>query len=246
MRLRGLSELVRGITQLIFPNTCLICDVAEVDCSKFRHGLCSNCLQDVSPNGDLACPRCAMTVGPHTDVSRGCSVCRGVSLGFDRAIRLGPYEGRLRDAVLRIKSGSGEGLAEILGRVLWERVSERLTTTRFDIVVPVPLHWRRRLARGYNQSAALGKELAVGLGVEFAPNLLMRVRHTPQQIQPSAAARKENVRGAFRIKRHASLADRAVLLVDDVLTTGSTAGEAARTLREAGARQVIVAVLARR
>jgi len=102
------------------------------------------------------------------------------------------------------------------------------------------------LARGYNQSAALGKELAAGLAVEFAPTLLMRVRHTPQQIQPSAAARKENVRGAFRTKRRASLADRAVLLVDDVLTTGSTACEAARTLREAGARQVIVAVLARR
>jgi ComF family protein len=246
MRLRGLSELVRGITQLIFPNACLICDAAEVDCTKFRHGLCSNCFREVSPADDHACPRCAMTVGPHTDVSRGCSVCRGESLGFDRAIRLGSYEGRLRDAVLRIKSGSGEGLAEMLGRVLWERVSERLTTTRFDLVVPVPLHWRRRLARGYNQSAALGKELAAGLAVEFAPTLLMRVRHTPQQIQPSAAARKENVRGAFRTKRRASLADRAVLLVDDVLTTGSTAGEAARTLREAGARQVIVAVLARR
>jgi ComF family protein len=237
MRLRGLSELVRGIAQLIFPNACLICDAPEVDCTKFRHGLCSVCLREVSPGDDCACPRCAMTIGPHTDVSRGCSVCRGESLGFESAIRLGSYDGRLRDAVLRMKSGPGEGLAEMLGRVFWERASERLRTAHVNLVAPVPLHWRRRLARGYNQAAAIGKELAVGLAVEFAPNLLMRVRHTPQQVQPSAAARKENVRGTFRIKRRASLVDRAVLLVDDVLTTGSTAGEAARTLREAGARR---------
>lgn len=246
MRLRGLSELVRGITQLIFPNACLICNAEEDDCTRFRHGLCSNCLREVSPVDDLACPRCAMTIGAHTDVSRGCSLCQGDSLGFDSAMRLGPYEGKLRDAVLRMKTGTGEGLAEMLGRVLVEKIAGRLVATRIDVVVPVPLHWRRRLTRGYNQAAALGRELAVGLMVEFTPNLLVRVRHTPQQLQPSAAARKENVRGAFRTKRRASLSGKTVLLVDDVLTTGSTVGEAARTLKNAGAKQVIVAVLARR
>jgi ComF family protein len=187
-----------------------------------------------------------MTVGPYTDLSSGCSECRGESLGFDGALRLGPYEGRLREAVLRVKSSLGEGLAEMLGRVLCERIGHRLKAEAVDVVVPVPLHWRRKLARGYNQAAAIGRELAQGLNVKFAPNWLKRVHYTPQHVQPSASARKENIRGAFRVKGHASLMDRAVLLVDDVLTTGSTAGEAARTLKAAGARRVLTAVLARR
>jgi ComF family protein len=145
-----------------------------------------------------------------------------------------------------MKDGKGEGLAEMLGRVFQDKKKEPLSIAKIDVVVPVPLHWRRRWTRGYNQSAALGREIAASLAVGFEPRLLVRVRHTPQQVQPSASARKENVRGAFRVKRYARLEGRTVLLVDDVLTTGSTAGEAARTLREAGAKKVILAVLARR
>src|SRR5204863_6890690 len=133
-----------------------------------------------------------------------------------------------------------------MGRVFWEAACAPLRSAGADVVVPVPLHWRRRWARGYNQAAAVGRELALGLGAKFAPELLRRVRHTPQQAQPSASARRENVRGAFRAASGARVAGRTVLLVDDVMTTGSTAGEAARTLREAGAKRVVAAILARR
>ncbi len=243
---RGLRQFVRGIAQLILPNTCLLCDQAESETAPFRHGLCNSCVRTVSPEEDLACPRCAMTIGPHTDESKGCSVCHGEPLGFESAIRLGPYEGKLREAILRLKSSAGEGLGEMLGRLLGERKAGKLIAARIDLVVPIPLHWRRRWMRGYNQAAAVGREVAQGLGVKFAPNILRRVRHTSQQVQPSRAARKENVRGAFEVVRRASFGTGTVLLVDDVMTTGSTAGEAARTIRAAGATQVMVAVLARR
>jgi len=152
----------------------------------------------------------------------------------------------LREAVLRMKSASGEGLAESLGRVFGEVARARLCDTGVEVAVPVPLHWRRWWARGYNQAEAVARELAGCLGVEFAPRALRRVRHTPQQVQPTASARAENVKGAFRVRARASLTGRGVLLVDDVMTTGSTAGEAARVLRAAGASRVVVAVLARR
>jgi ComF family protein len=246
MWLRGPSTLARGIAQLVFPNSCLICDVAEGDRPDFRHGLCNDCYRAVTTDAFLACPRCALTVGPHSEVTDGCAKCREESLGFEAAIRLGPYEGPLRSAVIRMKVGTGEALAEMMGRVFWEAACARLRTAGVDIVVPLPLHWRRFWSRGYNQAAAIGRELAEGLGVKFDAKLLRRVRHTPQQVQPSAAARRENVRGAFRTHRKASLGGRCVLLVDDVMTTGSTVGEAARTLRKSGAKQVMVAVLARR
>jgi len=145
-----------------------------------------------------------------------------------------------------MKSASGEGLAESIGRVFGEVALTRLRDAGVEVVVPVPLHWRRWWARGYNQSEAVARELAKSLGVAFAPRALKRVRHTPRQVQSTASARAENVKGAFRARVRASLAGRSVLLVDDVMTTGSTAGEAARVLRADGASRVVVAVLARR
>jgi ComF family protein len=145
-----------------------------------------------------------------------------------------------------MKASSGEGLAEVMGRVFWETAGHRLCGEGIGVVVPVPLHWRRRWARGYNQATAVAEELAHGLNVKVAPALLRRVRHTPQQVQPTASARRENVKGAFRVVKGAKLNDQTVLLVDDVMTTTSTATEAARTLRGAGAKRVIAAVLARK
>ena len=246
MWLRGLRELARGIAQLLLPNSCLICDTPEGERTDFRHGLCNDCHRAVTHDPRPACPRCAATVGPHADTSEGCATCRSLSLGFGGAVRLGPYEGPLRDAILRMKHSPGECLAEMMGRVFVETASPRWQTERIDRVVPVPLHWRRRWERGYNQSATVAREIATGLNVSYSPEVLRRIRYTPQQTQPSAAARRENVKGAFRAKSGASLAGVTVLLVDDVMTTGSTLAEAARTLRQAGAKRILAAVLARR
>lgn len=246
MWLRGLSELARGIAHLIFPNVCLICDKPETDGPAFRHGVCCDCHRALIEDPFTVCPRCAATAGPHSELTDGCGVCRSQSLGFDAALRLGPYDGRLRDAVLRMKSASGESLAEMLGRITAEQHGKAIQPAGVQVVVPVPLHWRRRWARGYNQAEAVARELAGVVGVTCEPRWLRRVKPTPQQAQPSAAARRENIRGAFRLGRRASLTGRTVLLVDDVMTTGSTAGEAARVLKAGGAAKVIVAILARR
>ncbi|MBA4062781.1 MAG: amidophosphoribosyltransferase [Isosphaera sp.] len=243
---RGLADFLSGVTRLLVPNACLVCDGPEGDRPDFRHGLCIDCHQAVTADPYPACPRCAATVGPHADAADGCPACRDRGFAFAAAVRLGPYDGKLRDAVLRTKAAAGEGLAEMLGRVLADAAGDRLRAEAPGLVVPVPLHWRRRWARGYNQAAAVARELAAGLGVPFAPGAIRRVRSSPQHGQPSAAARRENVKGAFAANPRASLAGRTILVVDDVMTTGATAAEAARVLRAAGAGRVVVAVLARR
>jgi len=240
------TELGRGIAQVIFPNACLLCDRAEVDRPNFRHGLCKVCYAGMCHDPHSSCPKCAASLGPHTETRAGCAACRGQPFAFDSAIRLGPYDNVLRDAVLRMKLVSGEGLAEQMGRVFWEAACEQLSNAGATIVIPVPLHWRRRCARGHNQAAGVARELAFGLGIEFARSAIHRVRNTPQQGQPSASARRENVKGAFRVRTGARITRSTVLLVDDVMTTGSTLSEAARTLKAAGAEKVVVAVLARR
>lgn len=243
---RSVTQFLRNSLNLIYPNSCLICDSGEVAYTPFRHGLCERCHVAVTVDPYPACPWCAQTVGPHTDTAEGCAECRGVALGFDRAFRLGPYAGPLRDAVLRTKALAGEGLADLLGRVFAEERCGTICSERVDLVTAVPLHWWRRWRRGYNQSEAVARELARGFGAPFAPRLLRRVRWTPQQVQPTREARRENVKGAFRARASARFVGQTVLVVDDVMTTGSTLGEVARVLKSAGAGRVVVAALARK
>jgi len=239
------AELARGIAQLLYPNACLLCESPETEAAPFRHGFCTDCHRSIISDPAEACPRCAATVGPHTDVTDGCYACRERTFAFRGAVRLGLYASPLKDAILRMKHAAGEPVAEMLARVFAE---ERVTPIRgqgIELVVQVPLHWRRRWVRGFNQAATLAEPLATELGAKFAPHVLRRVKPAPQHAQPSASARMENIRGAFVCPSPASLIGRSILLVDDVMTTGSTAGEASRTLKAAGATKVVVAVLAR-
>jgi ComF family protein len=152
----------------------------------------------------------------------------------------------LRDTILRLKHWNAEGLAECLGLLWAKRSREQLQNLNANVLIPIPLHWRRRITRGYNQSQALARTLASALGLPCRPRWLRRVRPTPpQSAQTSPTARKENMRGAFAARSGLDLQGKTILLVDDVMTTGSTAHEAARALRPARPAQIVVAVLAR-
>jgi ComF family protein len=191
------------------------------------------------------CPRCAASVGPHAVVEDGCTQCRGEHFHFEKVIRLGPYDGLLRELILRLKHSTGETLAELLGELWAEATESRTRDLAADLVIPVPLHWWRRFRRGYNQSEALAYSLARRLRLPCWPGWLHRIRHTAKQTLQAPNERKENIRGAFRARFRAGLRGKVVLLVDDVLTSGTTCSEAARALCAAGAARVIIAVLAR-
>jgi ComF family protein len=179
-------------------------------------------------------------------LSDGCPACRKERFAFEKVVRLGSFhDGIWKEVIHRLKHFTGDGLAEAVGD-LWASHSElRLRELGAQLVIPVPLHWRRRLRRGYNQSEPLAYSLALKLRLPCRPRLLQRIRATPDQKGQSAADRRANVKGAFQARPHAALVGKKVLLVDDVMTTGSTANEAARALRQAGAAPVIVAVLTR-
>jgi ComF family protein len=132
-----------------------------------------------------------------------------------------------------------------LARVLGELTARAIPREhRFDLIVPMPLHWRKRWSRGYNQSELLAKEIARRWGVPVA-NIVQRVKATAPQAGLSNSKRRLNVRAAFRIRKGSNIKGLRVLLIDDVVTTGSTASACASVLKRAGASHVAVAAVAR-
>ncbi len=239
---RHLTDLARGAGHLIWPPRCLVC---SADLGEQTVHFCDPCRTALTHDPGDKCPRCASLVGPYTDLSDGCGRCRGTTFHFASAVRLGLYDGVVRDVVLAMKHESGELLAARLGQLWAETRRSELLQGDPQIVVPVPLHWRRRVVRGYNQSDELAAALAGALGLPWRRRTLVRVRPTPHQsLTRSAAERWRNLDAGFRARP--GVAGLRVLLVDDVLTTGATAEAAAVALLAQGAAQVRVVVVAHR
>jgi ComF family protein len=242
-RLKHLGcEFLVGVRHLLYPGCCLLCG-QPLPASEAH--FCFDCRRDVFTDAHSTCPRCAGTIGPFAVVNGRCVGCRSEAFAFEQTLRLGPYDGLLREVILRLKNQRSESLAELLGESWAEQAAARFAALGLDAIVPVPLHWLRRWSRGYNQSAALCRGLARVLRLPCYPSWLRRIRHTPRQYTQTPSGRKLNVRGAFHARSRAVVPGCSVLLVDDVMTTGATVGEASKALLAAGAKRVVVAVLAR-
>lgn len=238
------KTLIAGLIDLIYPPVCLICETPLSE-SDQNEDFCAECRSALSADSFEHCPRCAATIGLHTDTTRGCLRCREEHFRFDGACRLGRYEGLLRQTILTLKYPGREAVAETLGRFWARQRQTQFQELTCDVVVPVPLHWLRRWTRGYNQAEAIAYGLARQLKLPCHPWVLWRQKATPFQYQQTRTGRREHMRGAFIARVPRRLRGSRVLLVDDVMTTGSTCNEAARALKAEGVREVFVAVLAR-
>lgn len=227
---------------LVFPPHCCFCR-ADLEQHVSQMLVCELCECELTEHGVVRCRRCG-AVGADSS-GETCQDCRRVKYWFDRVVSLGPYDGLLRSAVLRTKAASGDSVAATLGSLLAQRRREAIGTDVAQIVVPVPMHWTRRIRRGTNGVTVIAARLAKELRLPLAAGALSRRRNTRLQNGLLRQQRFANVRGAFRWTDRYDFRGAHVLLVDDILTTGATASEAARMLKRAGAVQVAAVVLAR-
>lgn len=168
-----------------------------------------------------------------------CGLCRRGLTGFDAAYAFGSYEGELRELIHLFKYSGIQTLARPLARMLLTALPRDRS---FDVITPMPLHWMKQWQRGFNQAELLAREVARVWNLPVQ-SLASRARATTAQAGLTAAKRRANVSGAFRAKSGA--AGKRILLVDDVLTTGATAGACARALKRAGAANVTCLTVAR-
>jgi len=198
--------------------------------------LCQGCRESLVSRPRTRCLRCAAAV-PENDRGPGCPACRKFPLRFDAAWTLADYQGALRTAVLRAKRTRGEPLALALGELVAEKLGKILEDWRPHVVLPIPLHWRRRLVRGTNSADVLAAAIGRRVGVQAPRDLLRRVKGTRPQGRLHPGQRFDNVRGAFHLEEASDFQGARVMLADDILTTGATAS--------AGAQAVAVAFVAR-
>mgnify|MGYP006306671213 CR=1 FL=1 len=227
------------VLNLLFPDICLGCSAAPAR----QWGLCQDCLERAVPEKIRRCGRCASAIGAY-ETESPCARCRNARLSFDRAFAVTTYRDLIRKLICSFKYGSDYALRRPLAEMFGNPAAEVLVG---DMVVPVPLHWTRRLFRGFNQSEVLAGALAGRKKMPCFPRLLRRTVRTPHQAGLSHTARISNVRDAFTVRKRFQdkIRGKDILLVDDVMTTGATCSSCASALKKQGAASVTAVVLAR-
>ncbi|HAU29228.1 MAG TPA: amidophosphoribosyltransferase [Rhodospirillaceae bacterium] len=245
-----MKRLRKGLSRLrdvVLPPLCLSCgDVLGDD-----GAICPACWSDLSFISRPFCDACGLPfeseakAGADDDGGLLCLACSRKMPPFSKARSVLRYDGACRHLVHRFKYGDATHAAPHLGAFMARAASD--LPLAGAVVVPVPLHRWRMVLRMYNQAALLGDVFARKTGLEMVPDLLVRHRATRTQVGLSRQERQNNLKGAFCIhpRRRSVLAGKTVVLVDDVMTTGTTMEECARVLLSAGAARVFVVTLAR-
>ena len=243
--LSRLTTFAERLTQetllLIYPPTCAGCTRAFNSDKPF----CPDCFSALDLISDPYCPLCGIPFGAKTTISHLCGDCLGSHHRFDRARSTGIYQGLIREVINRFKYGGQTFLVRPLARMLMGPAEELIRLHRIDMIVPVPLHYRRLRQRGFNQASLLARRLGSLLRIPVDYSSLRRTRWTEPQIGLSRNQRAANVKGAFSLKAMEKVKGKGVLLLDDVLTTGETVNQCARVLQDGGAREVVVLTVAR-
>jgi len=240
----SLASALRRLLHAILPVNCAACGVALTDDPV--PFFCRTCWDTIHPLAGPACPGCGLPFASEVALTYSpdhrCLACRQDPPAFTRAWSCYAYEPPLQQAIHLFKYRGKIMLAGALGALLR---NARPDMPEIDLLMPVPLHPVRLREREYNQSLLLADELNRDLRLPLAYDNLVRLRATPPQTELSRSERLANLRRCFALRRPAQVAAKRILLIDDVMTTGTTINECAKALRKAGAADVYALTLAR-
>jgi ComF family protein len=249
---RWAEQAAASLFFAFFPADCRICGSPLIEFSRLP--VCKSCLSALHPLRGSFCAVCGEALLSPLFANRPdalCGLCQRAHPPFHRAVAYGSYDGGLKELIHLLKFEQVRPASAMLGRMLAEvvvKLEPTLPKGRI-LVVPVPLHARKQAQRGFNQAELVArtalKKLARPERFTLSTGVLVRRRETGSQIGLTRHQRRENLRGAFAVTDPTRFAGKNILLIDDVLTTGTTVSECAKVLRRAGASGVWVATVAR-
>jgi ComF family protein len=242
------AVLAQGLFTALFPSDCRLCSTPLTNISRLP--VCPSCLLAMVPISASTCEICGERLGVDYSASANqiCPACQESRPHFTKAAAYGAYDGGLRELIHLLKYEQVAPAAGVLGHMLAEAIQKLSPIADSILVIPVPLHRSKRRQRGFNQAELIARaalKINALPSAKLAGDVLERTRPTVSQIGLTRPQRVENIRGAFRVRHPSRVSGRNIVLVDDVLTTGTTVSECARILRKAGAEKVWIATVAR-
>ena len=234
----SIKQLLLLLFKQFFPPACPLC--SHTFPSDYSDVFCPSCLAGFNPLPAAHCSLCSLPFAGEFNSSHMCGRCIKQSPAYTQVYAVGLYEQSLRRAIHQFKFNHKVGLDRSLGALLEQGVASNL---HIDLVVPVPLHRKRLQQRSYNQALLLAREFARIRKLPVAKDLLLKICETESQQGLSAKERVMNLQGAFKLQ--GTVSGRAILLVDDVMTTGATVEACSQLLLAGGAEVVYIAVIGR-
>jgi ComF family protein len=234
------DSVFAGLSYLLWPP---VCDICRTPIPDTYNGICRDCWNELlqCTAGDY-CPTCGADASKYALVNNRCGFCQNKKIAFDGIARAGVYNDSLRDMVLSLKFRDRTELDSHLCALADAGLQGSIFKDQIDFFVPVPLHWARRLRRGFNQAMVIARGLKYPSAVINTD--LVRIRYTKRQWNLTPAKRRRNVAGAFAVRKDHKFPGKTICLIDDITTSRATLNECAKTLKQVGTEKVFALVLA--
>lgn len=230
MKMKFWNRIYEGFLQLLFPRRCPVCDKIVYPAGE---KICLKCLSKLKLLTPPWCMKCGKKLTAETEY---CADCRRKEHSFIRGRALYEYESAA-PAIYRFKYGGRQEYADFFGEQAAEYLGDFIKSVKPDVLMPIPLHKKRKASRGYNQAELFAKAAGKCLGIPVDTKLLSRTKNTEPLKYENPKERQNNLKKAFNIEQN-DVKLKKVVLVDDIYTTGSTMDEAARTLQSVGVEEV--------
>lgn len=231
------NKWLNNIQSIVYPSTCLLCGAPGDD----ELDICSHCRQEL-PANLICCKRCAAPVAASGDPGRTCGACIASPPPFDQCITPFLYQAPVDSLISGFKFRKKLGNGKLLSRLLIDFLKQQNVEAP-DIILPIPLHWKRLTERGFNQALEIARPISSALRLPLDHSTCIRRHSTTPQMKLEKRNRLRNLKGAFEIRGNIDV--RHLVLLDDVVTTGATVSELAALLKKRGAERVDVWALAR-
>jgi len=239
-----LHGLLKGLKDLFYPNCCLVCK-NRINSNQEQDFVCVSCQGKIEMNLPPFCAYCGRRLDKFSLAKNICSGCLKTRFHFDRAFSPCKYSGPIKKLVHEFKYTGRDYLGKSLGKIMNNFIREyNLPIGYMDFIIPVPLHTSRLRQREFNQAQILSEQVAGEFDKKVLAGVLIRNKATKTQTELNPEERRLNVKESFCVTKPELVKNMNLLLIDDVLTTGATSSEAARSLKESGARIVFVMTLA--